>query len=167
MQWAFSVCVCVFTSMYIKFAYVSVCCMFPWWWYIALCRHSNTFHMLEMSHLMTKPTNWHVRPAKTQISLGIRPGWSESSLSAWRKLGYLDTGWVHSEDSDQTGRMLSLCWARSHFVSWGGSNVSCIYTLLWRFAIYLDTFYAAKDDSIKYFTLLFFRYECNFIVNQY
>ena len=50
---------------------------------------------------MTKPTKWHVRPAKTQISLGIRPvldffkrtaktlirlggcpGWSESSLGA-------------------------------------------------------------------------------------
>ena len=30
-----------------------------------------------------------VRPAKTQISLGIRPVWSESSLSAWRKLGSL------------------------------------------------------------------------------
>ena len=23
---------------------------------------------------ITKPTKWHVRPAKTQISLGIRPG---------------------------------------------------------------------------------------------
>ena len=41
----------------------------------------------QMSHLMTKPTKWHVRPAKTQISLGIRPVWSESLLSAWRKLG--------------------------------------------------------------------------------
>ena len=29
----------------------------------------------EMSRLMTKPTKWHVRPAKTQISLGIRPVW--------------------------------------------------------------------------------------------
>ena len=36
---------------------------------------------------MTKPTKWHVHPAKTQISLGIRPVWSESSQSAWRKLG--------------------------------------------------------------------------------
>ena len=27
----------------------------------------------QMSCLMTKPTKWHVRPAKTQISLGIRP----------------------------------------------------------------------------------------------
>ena len=26
---------------------------------------------------MTNPTKWHVRPAKTQISLGIRPVWSE------------------------------------------------------------------------------------------
>ena len=32
-----------------------------------------------------------VRPAKTQISLGIHPVWSESSLSAWRKLGSLAT----------------------------------------------------------------------------
>ena len=31
---------------------------------------------------MTKPTKWHVRPVKTQISLGIRPVWSESSLCA-------------------------------------------------------------------------------------
>ena len=58
---------------------------------------------------------WHdktntvaVRPAKTQIILGIRPVWSESSLSAWRKLGSLATHWAHSEDSDQTGRMPML-----------------------------------------------------------
>ena len=30
-------------------------------------------HHNQMSRLMTKPTKWHVRPAKTQISLGIRP----------------------------------------------------------------------------------------------
>ena len=35
-----------------------------------------------MSRLMTEPTKWHVRPAKTQISLGICPVWSESSLCA-------------------------------------------------------------------------------------
>ena len=45
-----------------------------------------------------------VRPAKTQISLGIRPVWSESSLSAGRKFGSFATHWAHSEDSDQTGR---------------------------------------------------------------
>ena len=51
-----------------------------------------------------------MRPAKTQISLGIRPVWSESSLSAWRNLGSLVTHWAHIEDSDQTGRMTRLIW---------------------------------------------------------
>ena len=51
-----------------------------------------------------------VQPAKAQISLGIRPVWSESSLSAWRNLGSLATHWVHSEDSDQTGRIPRLIW---------------------------------------------------------
>ena len=37
---------------------------------------------LCMNHLMTKPAKWQVCPAKNQISLGIRPVWSESSLCA-------------------------------------------------------------------------------------
>ena len=49
-----------------------------------------------------------VRSAKAQISLDIRPVWSESSLFAWRKLGSLATHWAPSEDSDQTGRMPRL-----------------------------------------------------------
>ena len=57
---------------------------------------------------MAKPTKWHVRPMKTQISQGICPVWSESSLSAWRNLGSLATHWAHSKDSDQTGRMPRL-----------------------------------------------------------
>ena len=57
---------------------------------------------------MTKPAKWHVRPAKTQINLGICPDWSESLLYPWRKLGSLATHWVHSEGSDQTGRMPRL-----------------------------------------------------------
>ena len=55
-----------------------------------------------------KTNKMSVRPAKTQISLGIRPVWSESSLSAWRKLGSLATHWAHSEDSDQSWRMHRL-----------------------------------------------------------
>ena len=51
-----------------------------------------------------------VRPAKTQISLGIRPVWSESSLSAWRNRVSLTTHWAHNEDSDQTGRIPRLIW---------------------------------------------------------
>ena len=60
-----------------------------------------------------------VHPAKTQISLGIRPVWSESSLSAWRKLGSLATNWAHSEDwSDWADAQadLSLRCAHTHFV---------------------------------------------------
>ena len=49
----------------------------------------------ELSH--DKTNNLHVRPEKTQVSLGIRPVWSESSLSTWRKLGALSTHWAHSE----------------------------------------------------------------------
>ena len=63
-----------------------------------------------MSRLMTKPTKWHVRPAKTQIILGIRPVWSESSLCAqWVAK---DPIFLHadSEDSDQTNRMPRLIW---------------------------------------------------------
>ena len=60
---------------------------------------------MHLSRLMSESIKWHMRPAKTQISLGIRPVWSEASLAAWRKLGSLATHWAHSEDSDQTGRM--------------------------------------------------------------
>ena len=84
---------------------------------------------------MTKPTKWHVRPAKTQISLGIRPVWSESSLCAWRKLGSLATHWVQSEDSDQTGRMPRLIWvfAGRHFVGFVVSRLRYAF-----FAFLLD-----------------------------
>ena len=44
------------------------------------------------------------------ISLGIRPVWSESLLSAWRKLESLATHWAHREDSDQTGWRPRLIW---------------------------------------------------------
>ena len=46
---------------------------------------------------MIKPTKWPVCPTKTQISLGIHPVWSESSLSAWRSIVSLATHWVHKE----------------------------------------------------------------------
>ena len=74
----------------------------------------------NLSRIVTKPTKWHVRPAKTQISLGIRPVWSESSLCAqWVAK---DPSFLHadSEDSDQIGRMPRLIWVVTgrtcHFV---------------------------------------------------
>ena len=65
-------------------------------------------NIYESAH--DKISKWHVRRAKTQISLGIRPVWSESSLCAqWVAK---DPNFLHadSENSDQTGRMPRLIW---------------------------------------------------------
>ena len=66
---------------------------------------------LNLSRLVTKPTKWHGHPAKTQISLGIRPVWSESSLcNQWVAK---EPSFLHAdrEDSDQTGwTHRPLCW---------------------------------------------------------
>ena len=65
--------------------------------------HNSFF---ELPH--DKTNKMSVRPAKTQISLGIRPGWSESFLCAqWvaKDLMFLH---VDSEDSDQAGQMPRL-----------------------------------------------------------
>ena len=79
---------------------------------------------LHLSCRMTKPTKWPVCPAKTQTS--------ESLLSAWRKLRFLATHWVHSEDSDQTGLMPRLIWVFAgcigHFVGFDMRRL--IYYLL-------------------------------------
>ena len=58
-----------------------------------------------------------MHPAKTQISLDIRPVWSESSLSAWRKLGSLPTHWAHSKDWS----VFAGCKVILLVLSWGGS----------------------------------------------
>ena len=91
-----------------------------WCWYVykkVTIKIGKFWTHEEMSRLMTKPAKWHVRPAKTQISLGIHPVWSESLLSTWRKLGTLAPHWAHSEDSDQTGWMIRL----GGCPSWSGS----------------------------------------------
>ena len=61
--------------------------------------------------LHDKASSVSVRPAKTQISLGIRPVWSESLLSAWRNLGSLPN--ERTVKTDQTGRMSRLIWVFS------------------------------------------------------
>ena len=57
-----------------------------------------------------KTNKMSVRPAKTQISLGIRPAWSESSLCAQWVAKDPTLLQADSEDSDQTGRMPRLSW---------------------------------------------------------
>ena len=101
-----------------------------------LCKH-------YLSRLMTKPTKWHVHQSKTQISLGIRLVWSESLLSAWRKLGSLATHWEYSKDSDQTGRMPRLIWV---FAGRKGYFVGFLMTWL----IYSIIFTDLKASAIFY-----------------
>ena len=76
-----------------------------------------------------KTNKMSVRPAKTQINLDIRPVWSESSLSAWRKAWVLSyalsakrrlwSGWADAQAD------LSLHWAHSHFVGFVMSRLKC------------------------------------------
>ena len=60
-----------------------------------------------------------------------RPGWSESSLSTWRKLGSLATRIVYSKDSDQTGQTPKLIWVLAgctcHFVGFVMSLLMSFY----------------------------------------
>ena len=76
------------------------------WCYVFSPAHSfsltlafSVIYALSRHPCVIKKAKWHMRPAKTQISLGLRPDWSESSLSAWRNLGSWATHWTHSEDS--------------------------------------------------------------------
>ena len=78
-----------------------------------------------------KTNKMTVHPAKRQISLGIRPVWSESSLCA--QLVAKNPSFLHadSEDSDQTGQMPRLicvfagCTATLLVLTWGGSFPFC------------------------------------------
>ena len=86
---------------------------------ITVC--SNSFSLIRVFHIIMflsapyepphdKTNKMTVRPAKTQISLGIRPVWSESSLcTQWvaKNPSFLH---ADSEDSDQTGQMPRLIW---------------------------------------------------------
>ena len=98
-----------------------------------------------------KTNKMSVPPAKTQISLGIRPVWSKSSLSAWRKLWSLATHWAHSEDSDQTGRMPRLIWVFAGrtvtllVLSFRGSLL-CFQLYLWN--IILRCFLFSKRSTV-------------------
>ena len=57
-----------------------------------------------------KTNKMTVRPVNTQISLGIRPVWSASSLCTQRVAK--DPSFLHadSDDSDKTGQMPRLIW---------------------------------------------------------
>ena len=88
------------------------------YWKIQWCKIQFLIFQFEPPH--DKTNKLTVRPAKTQISLGIPPVWSKSSLcTQWIPK---DPSFLHadSEDSDQTGRMSRLIWVFAvrtcHFV---------------------------------------------------
>ena len=79
-----------------------------------------------------------MRPANSQISLGIRPVWSESSQwSQWAMFLRADC-----EDSDQTGRMPRLMWVfavhTDHFVGFVVRRLTLIRLLLGGFFVCSD-----------------------------
>ena len=86
--------------------------------------------------LMTKPTKWHVCPVKTQISLGICPVWSESSLCTLCIAKDPTFLLADSEVSDQTGRMPRLIWVFAectcHFVGFVVLRLKCSWVWSYR-----------------------------------
>ena len=141
-------------------------------WSDCLCLNSQSKYrkMLwkweKLSHIMTKGTTWHMRPAKTLISLGICPVWSGSSLAAWRKLGSLATHWVHSKDTDQTGR--SLRWAHSHFVGFVTRGLilawknCCNYSKVWTVWFYHGVIYLTQMQTERHGTQWRHSSDCSF-----
>ena len=64
----------------------------------------------EMSSDMRFPTNWYVRPAKTQISLRIHAVWSEPLLVAWIFYECYATEWTSFWASKLKRRLHRLVW---------------------------------------------------------
>ena len=140
--------------------------VYKYWLKFSYCKNITymwcTWHMLVLCHFVEnlckpfepphdKTRKWAVCPAMTQISFGIRPVWSESSLSTWKKKkknsGSSATDWTHCEDSDQTGRMSRLIWVfvgrTYHFVGF------VMRWLIWKIGIY--SFYMPSTMKIRTF----------------
>ena len=63
-----------------------------------------------VSRSITKPTEWHVRHAKTQICLGICPVWPESSLCAQREAKDLSHAAAHVINTHFHLKSDSMCY---------------------------------------------------------
>ena len=89
----------------------------------------NVFYRCKMSRLMTKPTKWHVRPARTPISLGNKPSLIRIFAVRMKK------AWVLSYQSSAQSKLwsdwadaqvdLSLRWVHSHFVGFNMRRLKC------------------------------------------
>ena len=96
-----------------------------------------------------KTNKMSVRPAKTQISLGIRPVWSESSLSAWRKLWSLNAQRRLWSDWADAKADLSLRWAHTHFVGFVMSRLISELTDLSNLVLDFNHYYWKKNQDIS------------------
>ena len=108
--------------------------------YAMLLRSLESYR--HMNCLMTKPTKQHECPAKTQISLGICPDWSGSSLCA--QCVAKDPSFLHagSEDSDQTGRMPRLFWVFA-------GRLVILLVLSWGSSIILSTQVSSSSSAVS------------------
>ena len=141
-------CICCHWTMYQKtnFQPIRMCLPHAHVTYLAnvtnFCtrRHAHWVYCNEPRHGKTKKMN--VRPAKTQISLGIRPVWSVFAVR-------MKKAWVfrpieRTAKTDQTGRMPRLIWVFAGrtvallVLSCRGSN---IVLLIYLFTYLFMTFY--------------------------
>ena len=84
--------------------------------------HFSALKIVKMSRSTTKPTRWHVRPAKTQIRLGIHRVWSVLVVCFERLLRTQALFMRTVKTLDQTDLSLrwvhrSFCWfCRFHYL---------------------------------------------------
>ena len=118
---------------------------------IALMCSSSAILFYEPRH--DKTNKMSVRPAKTQISLGIRPVWSEFSLCAqWvAKVSSCGQRRLWSDWADAQAD-LSLRWAHTHFV---GFVMSRLILFLHLFSISGSTWKVILD---QFYTSIFLGY---------
>ena len=80
---------------------------------------------------MTKPTKFHVRPEKAQISLGIHPVWSLCAFWVAKNPWFLP---ADSDDNGQTGLMprliLVVTWRLGYFVGFVMFRLKLDYVFL-------------------------------------
>ena len=134
-----------------------------------------------MSHCTTKPTKWHVHPAKTQIRLGIRPVWSESSvgssaptISSCRRWIKDWSDWTDAQ-ADPSLRWVhgSFCWfccAAVHICNLGKGfmhfkNLQILY-LYWSniLDVSIESFFHADGHVIHVHVFCWLVYVCGFCV---
>ena len=106
-----------------------------------------------MSCSMTEPTKWHMQPAKTQISLGICPVWSESSLTAQlvaKNPKVLDADSEDSSDWVDAHADPSLCWfchASAHIIDMRRVMRKAVYAICKHSRSLISTFVVRCWDS--------------------